>query len=74
LYRYLKKLENGSKIFTLDYVDMVGMRERGALPAGCGRQLVRWYDLVVCGCVYGCRERTGEKEIRERAGLKRKKK
>ena len=41
LYKYLKKLENGSKIFTLDYVNMAGVRGRGALLAGCGRPLVR---------------------------------
>ena len=26
---------------------MVGVRERRALPVGCGRQLIRWHDLVV---------------------------
>ena len=26
---------------------MAGVRERRALPAGCGRPLIRWHDLVV---------------------------
>jgi hypothetical protein len=76
LYRHLKKLENGSKIFTLDYVNMAGVRERGALPAGCGRPLVWWYDLGVwcVGVCMGVEREPGEKERRERGGLKRKKK
>ena len=51
---------------------MAGVREKGALPVGCGRPLVRWYDLVVVcvGVCMGVEREPGEKERRERGGLK----
>ena len=71
LYRYLKKLENGSKIFTLDLCkygrrERERERERGALPVGCvGAGPAVWFGGLMSGVVREKERRTGEEEREE---------